>query len=92
MHEVASPDKLNTSVALIRQTLFEKTPSEKELAEPAGSWVDVRDVATMHVAALKLEKAHGERFIASAGPFTWQEARTCRLAGLVFALTDDQVL
>lgn len=73
IHEVASPDKLNTSVALIRQTLFEKTPSEKELAEPAGSWVDVRDVATMHVAALELEKAHGERFIASAGPFTWQE-------------------
>jgi len=73
IHEVASPDKLNTSVALVRQTLFEKTPSEDELAQPAGSWVDVRDVAAMHVAALELEKAHGERFIASAGPFTWQE-------------------
>jgi len=38
-----------------------------------GNWVDVRDVASIHVEALLKEEAGGERFNASAGPYTWQD-------------------
>ena len=33
----------------------------------------MRDVAKIHVAALGSYKAAGERYLASAGPFTWQD-------------------
>jgi len=36
-------------------------------------FVDVRDVARVHVAALQSEEANGERFLASAGDFFYQD-------------------
>ena len=38
-----------------------------------GSWVDVRDLAEAHVLALERESAGGQRIIASAGQWIWQE-------------------
>jgi len=43
------------------------------LAKSTGSWVDVRDVAKIHVAALQNENAGGQRYLASNGAFAWQD-------------------
>jgi hypothetical protein len=37
-----------------------------------GNWVDVREVADAHFKALTVEKANGNRFCVSAGPFCTQ--------------------
>ncbi|KAF8531162.1 hypothetical protein JB92DRAFT_3139046 [Gautieria morchelliformis] len=37
-----------------------------------GDWVDVRDVATVHVNAIVTEAAGGEHFIVASGPYTNQ--------------------
>jgi len=41
-----------------------------EIAARAFHWVDVRDVALMHVLAAELETAAGKRFIAAAGKYS----------------------
>jgi nucleoside-diphosphate-sugar epimerase len=73
IHEVPSVEKLNTSIAMFRSSLFVEPPPQDQLTSPDRSWVDVRDVGLMHAAALTKEEAGGERFLASAGPWTWQE-------------------
>lgn len=41
---------------------------------PAGSWIDVRDLAKMHVLALGFsEEASGQRIIMNVGVYIWQE-------------------
>jgi len=72
IHDVPSPDKLNTSVNNFLQVL-KGAKTDEELAQSAGCWVDVRDVADAHVKAIQVEAASGRRFIASAGPFTMQD-------------------
>jgi len=44
-----------------------------EIQARAFHWVDVRDVALMHVLAAELENAAGKRFIAAAGPYSNNE-------------------
>ncbi|KAJ7137439.1 D-lactaldehyde dehydrogenase [Mycena crocata] len=71
IHEVTTPDSLNTSARQFYTILT-------ELASPAtlhsGScWVDVRDLGRAHVLALLKEAAGGERIIVSAGPYVWQD-------------------
>jgi nucleoside-diphosphate-sugar epimerase len=39
-------------------------------------WIDVRDVALMHKLALEKPEAAGQRVIANAGAFKWQDFRT----------------
>lgn len=68
IHDVKSVDALNTSVAGFHaHTQPGKT--EKDLLAPSGSWVDVRDVALVHVLSLSNKEAGGERFIASSGQY-----------------------
>jgi len=43
------------------------------LDRPTYSHIDVRDLALFHVLALSTEKAGGERFIVTAGIYSWQE-------------------
>lgn len=43
---------------------------KSEIADRAFHWVDVRDVALMHVLAAELETAAGKRFIAASGPYS----------------------
>ncbi|KAF8912390.1 hypothetical protein CPB85DRAFT_1375735 [Mucidula mucida] len=43
------------------------------LIAPGQAWVDVRDVALSHVAALEVPAAGGERIILAASSFVWQE-------------------
>ncbi|TFL00648.1 D-lactaldehyde dehydrogenase [Pterulicium gracile] len=74
LHEISKPEDLNTSAKLMWQaTLPTSTMSPKELAAPGGGWVDVRDIAFAHVLALEIEAASGQRFITSAGEWTYQD-------------------
>jgi len=73
IHEVAAVESINTSVAALHGIFTskgEKTGADAGAA--SGNWVDVRNVAQVHVEALAREAAGGQRFIASAGPYSWQ--------------------
>jgi len=75
IHDVPKLESLNTSLASFHSVLMTKDsplPDEK-LAESRGNWVDVRDVAAIHVEALLQEVAGGERFCAVSSAFTWQD-------------------
>jgi len=75
IHDIPSFRALNTSLASFYAALLNKDAplANDKLAVPRGNWVDVRDVALIHTEALLKEEAGGERFVASAGPFTWQD-------------------
>jgi len=64
IHQVSSPDKLNTSVNNFYQFLIGKKDAEAATAG-FGSMVDVRDVARIHIDCLVTEKAGNERFSVS---------------------------
>lgn len=72
MHQVESPEKLNTSVANF-WAYVEGKKTDDDLKAPAGNWVDVRDVAQAHYLALTKPEASNQRFIVSAGPFSGQD-------------------
>jgi len=72
MHQVSSPESINTSVANFWGfTQGKKT--DDDLKEAMGNWVDVRNVAEAHVLALTKPEAGGNRFIVSAGPLNGQD-------------------
>lgn len=75
--QVSSVDRLNGSLSLVRNGIFpQHTPSNaEELSNPRGSWVDVREVASAQVEAIENERAGGERFIVSVGPWSVQDIR-----------------
>jgi dihydroflavonol-4-reductase len=57
---------LSTSVQLIRRMLQGALPGLPQLSM---GLVDVRDVADLHLRAMKVPEAAGQRFLAIAGPF-----------------------
>ncbi|GAA6062179.1 hypothetical protein JCM10212_001343 [Sporobolomyces blumeae] len=71
IHQVPSPDKLNTSINNFYQFLIGKKDAEAA-ATGFGSFVDVRDVAKVHVECLKVEQAGGERFLVSNSDSCYQ--------------------
>jgi len=64
IHQVDSPESINTSVGGFF-TWMEGKHKQEELPAPAGTYVDVRDVALAHVRALMVPEAGGHRFICS---------------------------
>ncbi|GAC71110.1 flavonol reductase [Moesziomyces antarcticus T-34] len=72
LHQVAAPEKLNTSVGFV-WGLLHGSKKEDDLLAPSGNCVDVRDVAYAHVEALVRADAGGNRFATSLGPFVWQD-------------------
>ncbi|SNX88046.1 related to GRE2 - methylglyoxal reductase (NADPH-dependent) [Melanopsichium pennsylvanicum] len=72
LHQVDSPEKLNTSVGFV-WGLLHGSKKEDDLLAPAGNCVDVRDVAYAHVEALVRSDAGGNRFATSLGPFVYQD-------------------
>ncbi|GAA5914375.1 SDR family oxidoreductase [Sporobolomyces salmoneus] len=64
IHDVPSPDKLNTSVNNFYQFLKGKKDADAATAG-FGSLVDVRDVAQLHIDALVTEGASNQRFSVS---------------------------
>ncbi|GFZ50367.1 hypothetical protein JCM24511_08124 [Saitozyma sp. JCM 24511] len=68
IHQVDSPDSLNTSVANFYSWITGKHKQE-ELPAQGINWIDVRDCALAHIRALQVSDASG-RFICSNGPFS----------------------
>ncbi len=62
--------ELSTSIALVKRLMDGSMPGIPRLSFGV---VDVRDVASLHVLAMKDPAAKGERFIALAGEFMWIE-------------------
>lgn len=73
MHEIEKLEDLNTSSALWYKSIVKDNGGGPELGKSIGSYVDVRDVALANVLAIEKEAAGGERILASAAPFTWQD-------------------
>ncbi|KAH6901040.1 D-lactaldehyde dehydrogenase [Coprinopsis sp. MPI-PUGE-AT-0042] len=73
IHEVSSPDALNTSLKSWWDNVVSDKPKTEQALAASRSWVDVRDLADGHVLALEKEAAGGERIIVVAGAFVWQE-------------------
>jgi nucleoside-diphosphate-sugar epimerase len=60
-----------------------------------GNFADVRTVADAHVKAIQVAEAAGNRFIISAGPFSWQDACKCQYIHFPFhpsPVLDDDLL
>ena len=72
LHEVDKPENLNTSSQRLYNLFFKPVFSEQELLY-ANGWVDVRDVAAAHIAALEKAEAGNERIIVSAPSVPLQE-------------------
>jgi len=73
LHEIHSPDELNTSVKDFYNSIIKHSKTPEQLAAFQGSWVDVRDVAHAHILSLQVEAAGGNRFIIAGGNFIWQD-------------------
>ncbi|KAI0368229.1 D-lactaldehyde dehydrogenase [Pilatotrama ljubarskyi] len=69
---LASPSALPLSALWMYKQIFEVPPPAERFPKRIN-YVDVRDVAEMHVRALELEQAGGERFILGAGVITWED-------------------
>ncbi|KAL1938000.1 hypothetical protein VTO73DRAFT_12011 [Trametes versicolor] len=69
----SSPDAFTTPSPILEwKQLFEVPPPEKPI--PAiFNYVDIRDVTEMHVRALELPEAAGQRFTAVSHVCTWQD-------------------
>ena len=67
------------SMQSMYDTLVKGAKDTEALAAPAGSWIDVRDVARSHALAAQVAEAGGNRIIISAGVFFWQDVGTYRL-------------
>jgi nucleoside-diphosphate-sugar epimerase len=72
VHYLNSLDGLNTSNQRIRDIILGKAKDE---IPPTGTfiWVDVRDLAECHVAAIEKDEAANKRFFVTAGYFSNKE-------------------
>ena len=59
IHEVSSLSALNTSMQTMYDTLIKGAKNTEALAAPAGSWIDVRDVARAHALAAQVAAPGG---------------------------------
>ncbi|BGP03186.1 putative uncharacterized oxidoreductase [Rhodotorula toruloides] len=84
-HEVPSADKLNTSINNFYGFLTGKKSAEDAQAG-FGSFVDVRDVAKIHVESLLVEEAGNQRFLVATSDSSYQP-----LLDLFFAHADDSL-
>jgi hypothetical protein len=69
IHQISSASSLNTSVGAFYAYLTGNKKAEDALA-PNGSYVDVRDVARLHIDALVTPEASNKRFAVSNGAFS----------------------
>lgn len=93
LHEVSGPEKLNTSVKdwynLVMKGIKSGDPTDvrpfkpEELASLGNAWVDVRDLAEAHVAALEKPEASGQRILLSTGEFKYQDWSECTFMALI---------
>lgn len=74
IHQVASPDSLNTSSAAFYKFFAGDIKDESTYSNGVGGAVDVRDVAWLHIRALEEESASNNRWPAVWGPYSFQLA------------------
>ncbi|KAF5377008.1 hypothetical protein D9615_007321 [Tricholomella constricta] len=67
IHDVKSPEALNTSARMWYEAVLVDGKSKDFLTVQGAIYVDVRDAAEAHVLALEKEAAGGERIIINAG-------------------------
>ncbi|VVT54545.1 uncharacterized protein SAPINGB_P004129 [Magnusiomyces paraingens] len=69
IQDVTSPEKLNTSNAILWKNVIESTPGDTSdsYANDAALWVDVRDVALAHVLPLEKPELAGKRLFVTPG-------------------------
>ncbi|KAH7337240.1 hypothetical protein B0J17DRAFT_700335 [Rhizoctonia solani] len=69
LHPITAPSQLNTSIMMLYNIIGKKDSdlSQEEL-------LAFKDVALVHPCVMQSESAGGQRFIASNGAFTWQDA------------------
>ena len=79
LHEVSSPDALNTSAKDWYDTIIKQSKTPQQVTAFQGSWIDVRDVALAHILSLEKPSAGGQRFIITSGNFVWQDWCKCHL-------------
>ncbi|KAH0589925.1 hypothetical protein H2248_000115 [Termitomyces sp. 'cryptogamus'] len=73
IHELESPDALNTSLRQWYDAVLGNNQNETFLKVQGSAYIDVRDVAEAHTLALEKEAAGGERIIISVGSYVWQD-------------------
>lgn len=76
LHQMKDVNALNQSNALLRKAIRNPNLDPDATGAFLGNFIDVRTVADAHVKAVQVPEAAGNRFIISAGPFSWQDA--CR--------------
>lgn len=74
IHQVTGPDSLNTSSKAFYEFYAGNIKDTKTYSDGVGGAVDVRDVAEIHVRALEVEEAAGNRWPAVWGPYSYQSA------------------
>ncbi|KAI0777493.1 NAD-P-binding protein [Trametes elegans] len=75
LHEAPTVDNGITGTARMWHKYVVQGASAEDAPVKGGyAWVDVRDFAHSEILALITPEAGGERFIISAGRFTWQES------------------
>ncbi|KAH6883769.1 D-lactaldehyde dehydrogenase [Coprinopsis sp. MPI-PUGE-AT-0042] len=71
--DATTPEAFNISVRWFFDRIVSEGPKVREMLASPSLWVDVRDLAEAQVLALEKEKAGGERILAVAGAFVWQD-------------------
>ncbi|KAJ3039262.1 methylglyoxal reductase (NADPH-dependent) gre2 [Rhizophlyctis rosea] len=77
IHNIPNADSIPTSLQLFYRNIASDPQWKNTQVAPSNSaqaFIDVRDVAKAHVEALIRPEAGGQRFLVSAGNFSWQEA------------------
>lgn len=72
LNQVDKPEHLGTSSEVLFNLLFKSDPPGQSLYHAPG-WVDVRDVAAAHAAALEKEAAGNERIVIAAESVPYQD-------------------
>jgi len=75
LHKVECPESLNESMTLWNAMVIKGPECQDILAHGGNVWVDARDVAAAHLAAMEKEEVGGRRFILAArgNEFKWQD-------------------
>ncbi|EXJ77340.1 hypothetical protein A1O3_09566 [Capronia epimyces CBS 606.96] len=72
MGPIPSPEMYGSTMGFIRELLEGKTDKNIDMFPPQW-YIDVRDIARVHVAALLDPTVQSERLFAFAGPFNWND-------------------
>ena len=75
MQQIKDISGINTSIGAFFQSISDPSVYKDKAATTARrlNFVDVRDVSEAHIRALEVERAGGERFIISNGPYSFQD-------------------